>query len=99
MPFMRNGKRDYQAEKAWDHKHPQRIKDRAARNLARAHAEAKGLVHKGDKKQVDHIQPLSKGGSHKDSNTRVLSDHANESYPRNKDGSMATVRKGRRGRG
>ena len=96
---MTNGKRDYKKELKWDHSKPDRVKDRAARNLARSHAETKGLVHKGDKKQVDHIIPLSKGGSHKDSNTRVLSDHANESYPRNKDGSMVLyTKRGRRGR-
>jgi len=52
-------------------------KDRAARNLARAHAMKEGKVKKGDGKQVDHKVPLRAGGSTKDSNTRVRSAKAN----------------------
>lgn len=48
-------------------------KDRAARNRARRYAAKKGLVHKGDGKDVDHIKGLSEGGSTSMSNTRVIS--------------------------
>lgn len=41
-----------------------------------------GKVHKGDGKDVDHIKPLSKGGSASDSNLRVVSAHANRSFAR-----------------
>lgn len=54
-------------------------KDRAQRNKARRHAEAKGKVSKGDGKDVDHRTPLRSGGSTKDSNTRVRSRAANRS--------------------
>lgn len=37
-------------------------KKRAQRNKARRMLEAKGVVHKGDGKDVDHKKPLSKGG-------------------------------------
>jgi len=48
----------------------------------------KGLVHKGDGKDVDHIRALSKGGSASTSNLRVVDDNVNQSFSRNKDGSM-----------
>ncbi len=38
-------------------------KKRAQRNKARRMLEAKGVVHKGDGKDVDHKKPLSKGGT------------------------------------
>lgn len=48
--------------------------DRAARNRARRNAEKEGKVRKGDGKEVDHIVPLSKGGSRDaESNQRVVS--------------------------
>lgn len=90
MPFMKDGKRDYKRELAWEHnKKPGRVTDRAERNTARHDAEKAGQVHKGDGKQVDHIKPLSKGGSATDkSNRRVVPAKQNESFSRNKDGSM-----------
>ena len=94
MPYQTNGKRDYKKELAWEHRHPSRVKQREERNLARAHAAKKGLVHKGDGKQVDHVTPLSKGGSAADSNTRVVSTHTNESFKRTKTGAI----KGKRGK-
>ena len=48
-------------------------KNRAARNGARATMAADGKVSKGDCKEVDHKKPLSKGGSTKKSNLRVVS--------------------------
>lgn len=73
---MKNGKRDYQKEKEWDHKNG-RVKDRAERNAARAKLMKEGKVRKGDGKQVDHKKPLSEGGSNKRSNLRVTSAKTN----------------------
>lgn len=74
MPFMKNGKRDYKKELAWEHeKKPNRVKDRAARNTARRRA---GLAV-GDSRQADHIKPLTSGGSTKQSNVRVVSAKTN----------------------
>jgi hypothetical protein len=87
MPFMKNGKRDYQKEKKWDHANG-RLKDRAERNAARAQLMKEGKVKKGDGKDVDHKRPLSKGGSNSRSNLRVRSASANRSFARKKDGSM-----------
>lgn len=47
-----------------------------------------GTAHKGDGKDVDHIKPLSKGGSNKASNTRVVPASENRSFSRNADGSL-----------
>jgi len=89
MPFMKNGKRDYKKEKAWeDNTHPQRVKERAERNKARSEMEKAGKVHKGDGKAVDHIKPLSKGGSNTKDNFRIVPEKINDSFSRNKDGSL-----------
>lgn len=37
----------------------------------------RGLVHKGDGKQVDHKVELVKGGSNDNANLRVVSAHTN----------------------
>ena len=63
-------------------------KRRAERNAARNKLLKEGKVHKGDGKDVDHIKPLSKGGTNKSSNVRVVTAHANRSYKRNKDHSV-----------
>ena len=47
-----------------------------------------GKVHKHDGKDVDHKQPLSKGGSNAKSNWRVESKHSNRSYPRTRHAGM-----------
>jgi 5-methylcytosine-specific restriction endonuclease McrA len=71
---MSNGKRDYKKEKRlYEDKHPERMKDRVARNKARREAIREGKVKKGDGKQIDHITPLSEGGSNHKSNLRVVS--------------------------
>ena len=63
-------------------------KKRAQRNKARRMLEAKGAVHKGDGKDVDHKKPLSKGGTTVISNLRAKPAAANRSFKRNPDGSM-----------
>lgn len=74
MPFMKNGKRDYTAERKWEKENgDKRGKDRAARNKARREAGLKV----GDPREADHKKPLSEGGSTKKSNVRVVSREAN----------------------
>ena len=63
-------------------------KKRAQRNKARRMLEAKGVVHKGDGKDVDHKKPLSKGGTTVIGNLRAKPAAANRSFKRNPDGSM-----------
>jgi hypothetical protein len=68
MPFMKNGKRDYKKEAAWN-KANGRVKDSAARNKARREAGLKV----GDPREADHKKPLSEGGSNDKSNIRITS--------------------------
>ena len=85
---MTNGKRDYRKEVDRYTSKPAVKKKRALQNAARREMMKKGLVKKGDGKQVDHIQPLSKGGGNTRSNYRVVPAAENESFSRNKDGSL-----------
>lgn len=87
MPSSKNYRRDYKQEAKYESSDVQK-KRRAARNKARREALAAGKVKKGDGKDIDHIVPLSKGGSTASSNTRVKSASANRSYPRTKSGKM-----------
>ena len=67
---------------------PEQIKKRSMRNKARREMEKKGLVRKGDGKDVDHKQPLVKGGGNGNGNLRVVSASANRSFPRTKRAGM-----------
>lgn len=58
-------------------------KDRAARNKARREALREGKVHRGDGKEIDHIQGLSSGGSNSRNNIRVVSRKFNRSRKQN----------------
>jgi hypothetical protein len=87
MPSSPGYKRDYKQEKKTSDARGEKPK-RAERDKARYLEAKKGMVHKGDGKDVDHIQMLSKGGSPlAPSNLRVESAHKNRSFPRNPDGS------------
>lgn len=85
---MTNGHRDYKRENAEYNSRPEIIKRRSERTTARRQANAAGITHKGDGKDLDHIQPLSKGGKNIKSNERVVSASANRSFSRNSDGSL-----------
>ena len=101
---MKNGKRDYKRELAWEHKKkPNRVKDRAQRNSARS-----SVAKKAGKKptelsgDVGHKRARSKGGANGLSNLFVQSPGSNRSFSRNSDGSMKSEqskreRKKRRG--
>ena len=92
MPYMKNGKRDYKTEYAKYHSKPEQRANRSARTIARNATNASGRTHKGDGKDLDHIKPLSRGGSNSKSNTRVVSASENRSFSRNKDGSLKSQR-------
>jgi hypothetical protein len=88
MPWMKNGKRDYKREYALYQGKPEQIKKRTERTTARRRSNAAGTTHVGDGKDIDHIKPLSKGGSNSRSNQRVVSASANRSFARNANGSL-----------
>jgi hypothetical protein len=80
--------RDYQDEYKKYQGKPDQLKNRAKRNAARADAVKAGKVSKGDKKDVDHKTPISKGGGNGKGNTRVISTSANRSFKRNSKGGI-----------
>lgn len=88
MPYMVDGHRDYKRENALYNSRPEQRKARSERTMLRREAEKKGLVHKGDGKDLDHIKPLSKGGANSLSNARYVSEGKNRSFSRNADGSL-----------
>ena len=87
MPSSPNYVRNYKQEDKYKER-PTQVKAREERNKVRLAALRSGIVRKGDKKQVDHIHPLSKGGTNSKGNLRVISSHLNESFPRNSKGAM-----------
>ena len=62
-------KRNYRDEYDNYHKKPGQRKNNNARHRARYSLKLK----KGDKREVDHMKPLSKGGSNKRKNLRLVS--------------------------
>ena len=89
MPSSPSYKRDYKQENKYKST-PEQIHKRVLRNKARAEALDKGIVHKGDGKQIDHKIPLSKGGSNAASNLLVVAHSTNESFRRNSKGAMVS---------
>lgn len=72
MPTPKS-KRNYRKEYDDFHGKPEQIKRRDARNAARK----KLGLKRGDPREVDHKQPLSKGGSNSKSNLRAVSRSVN----------------------
>lgn len=84
---MAKAPRNYRKEYDNYQGQPQQKKNRAKRNAARAIMAKKGLVHKGDGKDVDHAQGVDKGNGQ--ANLRVKTKSANRSFPRTKTGGKA----------
>lgn len=66
---------NYPKETAYENR-PEQVKRREARNKARGRAMRKGLVRKGDGKELDHVG-YHRTGSLDRVPTRVVSRHAN----------------------
>jgi 5-methylcytosine-specific restriction endonuclease McrA len=69
--------RDYAKEYREYHGKPSQIRNRAQRNAARRLAIKDGKARKGDGKEVDHVRPISKGGTNHRKNLRVVSRREN----------------------
>lgn len=80
--------RDYKKEYANYQGKPEQIENRAKRNAARSEMEKKGLVRKGDGKDVDHRTPIAKGGGNGSGNLRVVPKGQNRSFARTKTAGM-----------
>jgi 5-methylcytosine-specific restriction endonuclease McrA len=87
MPYV-NKARPYKKEYEQYHSSEEQKKNRAKRNSARKQMEKKGVVTKGDGKDVDHKTPISKGGTNKKTNLRAIKKSANRSFARNSDRSV-----------
>ena len=86
---MKNGRRNYAAELAWEHKHKKnRVKDRAQRNAARSAVKKKVGAAAIKGKDVGHKKAVSKGGSNSLSNLFVQDPGANRSFSRTAKGAM-----------
>lgn len=92
MPYMTNGKRDYKKELNWEHtKKKNRVKDRAARNKARAMvAKKNGTTPKKLSGDVGHRKAISKGGVSVLGNLFVQNAGENRSFKRNAKGAMVS---------
>jgi|TARA_R110000796_G_scaffold7338_3_gene25210 5-methylcytosine-specific restriction endonuclease McrA len=71
--MIKKKKRNYREEYDSYHKLPKQRKNNNARHRARYAMKLKP----GDKREVDHKKPLSKGGSNKRSNLRLVSRRTN----------------------
>ena len=86
-PLLPGGKRDYKCEyQKYGGASKKGKKDRAARNKARRQAIKLGLVKKGDGMEIDHIMPLSLGGSNDPKNWQVLTRAENRKKGKSWDG-------------
>jgi hypothetical protein len=84
MPYL-NKKRPYKKE----YEQQQARGEQPARNArerARYAMDAKGVDRKG--KDIDHVIPLSKGGTNAKSNLKLKTPSANRSFSRNPDRSV-----------
>ncbi len=81
----KNGGRDYKQEYADYHGKPDQIAKRAQRNAARREVEKRsGPIAPG--KEVDHKNPLRKGGTNRAANLRVVDADANKGWRKGKKG-------------
>jgi hypothetical protein len=80
--------RDYKNEYQNYQGRPEQIANRAKRNAARSEMEKKGVVSKGDGRDVDHKTPIAKGGGNGSGNLRAVPKSANRSFARTKSARM-----------
>lgn len=80
--------RNYRAEYDRYQGKPEQIANRAKRNAARAELEKKGVVRKGDGKDVDHRTPIAKGGGNSAGNLRAVPKSQNRSFARTRNAGM-----------
>ena len=79
--YVRDMKQEYKTAKRRGDVHKSMLRKRARRLMLK-----KGLVKPGQ--DVDHRQPLGKGGSNAVSNLRAASPRSNRSFPRTSSGAM-----------
>jgi 5-methylcytosine-specific restriction endonuclease McrA len=90
MPYVnkpRPYKREWELQQARDEKKSRAARERARYKLDTTSADKNknGKADKREGKDIDHIVPLSKGGSNSPKNLRIRSASQNRSYSRNSD--------------
>ena len=80
MPYKNKADRKYANAVKYEAQ-PEQVKNRSARNAARAKLMKAGKVKKGDGKDVAHVKAFDKGGSNKNG-VRVESASKNRSFKR-----------------
>jgi hypothetical protein len=80
--------RDYKKEYKTYQGTAEQKKNRATRNKVRRQAIRDGKAKVGDGTSVEHVKPLSKGGTNSKSNLKIVSRSDNASFDRNSDKSV-----------
>lgn len=80
MPYKNKADRKYANAVKYEAQ-PEQVKNRSARNAARAKLMKAGKVKKGDGKDVAHVKAFDKGGANKNG-VRVESASKNRSFKR-----------------
>lgn len=89
MPYV-NKPRPYKKE--WKQQQDRNEKPaRAARERARYDMDKKGVNRAG--KDIDHVKPLSKGGTNAPKNLKLKTPSANRSFKRNSDHTVKSNKK------
>lgn len=86
--YVRNYKEEYATARKRGESGTGHSSGSAERHRLRRLAIKKGLIKAGSHNDVDHIKPLSKGGSNTLKNARPRSPHANRGFPRTSTGAM-----------
>lgn len=95
MPYKNKEDRKWTKAAQEYESRPDVMERKRKRSKARYYAEKDGKVHKGDGMDIDHITPLSHGGSNAKSNQRVVPQGENRSYDRTPSHAVAKKRKRR----
>lgn len=90
MPYVnkpRPYKKEYQQQLARGEKEARNARERARYAIDKTGADknGNGKADRREGKDIDHVVPLSKGGTNSKSNLKIKSASANRSYSRNSD--------------
>ena len=86
--YVRDLKQEYKTAKARGENGTGSNSKDAIRKRARRKAIKIGMIKPGSNMDIDHKEPLSKGGGNSVSNLRPVSASKNRSFPRNHKGGM-----------
>lgn len=93
MPYVnkpRPYKKEWEQQKERDEKQPRAARERARYDMDKNGADknGNGKADAREGKDIDHVKPLSKGGTNTKKNLRVVKPSTNRSFQRNSDRSV-----------